>query len=255
MSQAKLLALICVLGALTLGAHWLALSKSPADRTADRSADQTADPPYRYFPAPAATGLIRVLGASRLAADFYWLGFIQYAGDPARRRQDHFQLADEYLNAVTQLDPHFIQPYAFAAFTVGADANRPDLAAELIERGIKENPGNWYLPYLAGINQFLYANNDQSAARYYALAASLPGAPQYIGEQAGILASGAPSFLSRARTLESVSAHEKDPLVREQILRQAITAWQEVLRRAPNQAYRQAAQDALARLASPAVSN
>lgn len=221
--------------------HWLAFRQ------------QAESEPYQlsvYFPSPAASDLLRVAGAGRLAADIYWLAFIQYAGDSQRRQVDHWQLADDYLKTVTQFDPHFVQPYWFAAFTVGADEKRPDLAAEIIEQGINRNPGNWYLPYIAGINQFLYANNDRVAARYYTLASSLPGAPPYIGDQAGILASGAPSYLSRARALETACAHENDPVVKEKALQAAASAWKEVLRLAPNDAYREAARSALGRLPS-----
>ncbi len=243
----KLPALIVALAVVTAGAHWLMLRQAPID--AGKSSIMGA----AYFPSAEIATVINAAGGSRLWADLYWLAFIQYAGDAAERREDHWQLADEYLNTVTQLDPHFIQPYWFAAFTVGADEKRPDLAAQIIERGIKNNPDNWYLQYIAGCNQYIYANNDRAAARYYTKAASLPGAPAYIGAQAQILASGAPSYLNKARALEAVSSHEADPVVREKAWLEAIAAWKQVMQLSPNQEYRQAAQEALLRLSSPAA--
>lgn len=243
----KLPAVIGALAVVTVGAHWLLLQQAPVG-AGSRSATGTG-----YFPSAEIATAISAAGGSRLWADLYWLAFIQYAGDAAERREDHFQWADEYLNTVTQLDPHFIQPYWFAAFTVGADEKRPDLAAQIIERGIKNNPDNWYLQYIAGCNQYIYANNDRAAASYYTKAASLPGAPAYIGAQAQILASGAPSYLNKARALEAVSSHEADPVVREKAWHEAIAAWKQVMQLSPVQEYRQAAQEALLRLSSPAA--
>src|SRR5690242_3947196 len=83
------------------------------------------------------------LGHEQLAADLYWLRFIQYIGDGAARRTDRYESAYDYLNLVTTLDPRFTQPYWFAAFVVGSEMKRPDLAQILIERGIQANQNNW----------------------------------------------------------------------------------------------------------------
>lgn len=192
--------------------------------------------------------VLRPAGFNRLEADLYWLAFIQYAGDATARRVDKWRQAEPFANVITAFDPHFVQAYWFTAFTVGADQGRPDLAAQIIQRGIKANPGNWYLPYIAGINQFLYAHNDQEAAQYYQQAAALPGAPQYIAEQAQILKSGAPSLVSAARALESIYRNAKEPLVSERARRESILKWQQVANAAPNQEYRKAAREALTRL-------
>lgn len=200
------------------------------------------------LPGRTAIKLAKPAGFNRLEADLYWLAFIQYAGDAQARRADKWSQADKFVDVITALDPQFVQAYWFAAFTVGADQGRPDLAAEIIKRGIDANPGNWYLPYIAGINQFLYAHNDREAAKYYEQAAALPGAPQYIAEQAQILRSGAPGLVNAARTLESIYRHAKEPLVSERARRDAILKWQQVAKAAPNNAYRDAARAALTRL-------
>jgi hypothetical protein len=59
--------------------------------------------------------------------------------------------------------------------------------------------------------------------------------------------------LNKARALEAVSSHEADPVVREKAWREAIAAWKQVMQLSPNQEYRQAAQEALLRLSSPAA--
>lgn len=232
-----------ILGALIVGSHIWA---DHVMRSASASVPDITGAPT--LPTPGQIKMLKAAGLGRSSADLYWLSFIQYAGNSAARRTDHWQFADDYLNVVTELDPHFLQPYWFAAFTVGAEQGRPDLATHIIERGIANNPGNWYLPYIAGINQFIYAKNDRLAAKYYDMAASMPGAPKYIVEQAQILQSGAPSLLSEARALENAALYADNVLVKDRARRAAIAKWQAVLLAAPNDAYKQAAKDALLRL-------
>jgi hypothetical protein len=233
-------------------AIWLALSVLIVG--AHLAADQVLRSPSAkstrsvWLPDKAQIKLIKAAGFGRITADVLWLSFIQYAGDTPARRADKWGLCDDYLNVITEVDPHFLQPYWFAAFIVGAEEGRPDLATRIIEQGIASNPGNWYLPYIAGINQFIYAKNDRLAGKYYELAASMPGAPKYIVEQAHIMQSGAPGLLSEARALESASQHAGNPLVKDKARRAALAKWQDVLLAAPNQAYKQAAKEAIARL-------
>ncbi|HEY9868395.1 MAG TPA: hypothetical protein V6D08_04465, partial [Candidatus Obscuribacterales bacterium] len=133
------------------------------------------------------------LGYEQLLADCWWLAFIQYYGDTRERVKDRYRHAYAYLDLITRLDPKFTQPYWFAAFAVGGDMKRPDMAARLIERGLNANQDNWYLPFIAGINQYLFAGNDVEAAKYYRRAARYPDAPAWLGRQADILEARVPS--------------------------------------------------------------
>lgn len=238
------------------GAIWLGLLIAVvglhqlADR-AERSATTTSGAgKSAVFPSLPLIENVRLLGWNRAVADFYWLAFVQYAGDGKARREDKWKYAGDYLNVITAFDPQFVTAYWYAAFTVGADQRRPELAALLLDRGIAANPNNWYLPYIAAVNQLLYAHDDKSALMYDDMAASMPGAPAYISEQAKILRSGAAASLVKARAWQSIYDHCADPQVASRAYAAAVDAWLEVLDTAPTADYRQAAQQALTRLRS-----
>jgi hypothetical protein len=129
------------------------------------------------------------LGFDDLLADIYWLEFVQYVGDIPARQTDDSARAQGFIETVTLLAPQFIEPYYFASFIVGAEQKRPDAARAIIERGISANPDNWYLPFIAGFNQYLNAHDYAGAACYYKRAALCSGAPNWLARQAELLQS------------------------------------------------------------------
>ncbi len=188
------------------------------------------------------------LGNEQLAADIYWLRFVQYIGDGDARRRDKYESAYEYLDLVTSLDPRFTQPYWFAAFTVGAEMKRPDLAQKLIERGIQANQNNWYLPFIAGINQYLFAHNETAAAKYYRLASKFPDAPKWLGRQAEILQAKIPSLVKEVNTWDTIYRNSTDPLVKERAKERLAATWMRVFKVSPSEEIRKKARTALAEL-------
>jgi hypothetical protein len=188
------------------------------------------------------------LGNDQLAADLYWLRFIQYIGDTDSRQIDRYSRAYSYLNLVTSLDPRFTQPYWFAAFVVGAEMKRPDLAQKLIERGIQANQNNWYLPFIAGINQYLFAHNETAAANYYRLAAKFPDSPKWLGRQAEILQAKIPSLVKEVNTWDTIYRTSTDQLVKERAKERLAATWMRVFNVSPSEEIRKKARKALAEL-------
>lgn len=188
------------------------------------------------------------LGHEQLTADIYWLRFIQYIGDGAARQADRYASAYEYLDIVTSLDPRFTQPYWFAAFVVGSEMKRPDLAQKLIERGIQANQNNWYLPFIAGINQYLFAHNEAAAASYYKLAAKFPDSPKWLGRQAEILKAKIPSLVKEVNTWDTIYRTSTDQLVRERAKERLAATWMRIFRLSPSEEIRKRARKALAEL-------
>ena len=185
-------------------------------------------------PLPDPQGIKRLsLGYDALIADLYWLAFIQYVGDTKSRSNDHFQQAYSYLDLITTLDPRFVEAYYFAAFTVGADYGRPDLADKLIHRGLRYNPGNWYLPFIAGINQYLYAHNDKAAAQYYRLAATYPAAPGWLSRQAEILDKEIPSVIKQINTWNNIYISTEPGQIQDKARQKLVSLWLQVLQQSP----------------------
>jgi hypothetical protein len=100
------------------------------------------------------------LGFNGLLADWYWLGALQYIGrklesaadGPLSLAQsvelDRLKAVDprvlvQYFEMITTLDPRFTGVYEFAAVVL--PAVDPDAAVTIVEKGIREDPNEWYL--------------------------------------------------------------------------------------------------------------
>jgi len=200
----------------------------------------------------ASTAKACALGYDQLLADWYWLAFVQYIGDPAARDKDHYAAADQYLQLIVDLDPGFIKAYWFASFIIGSERQRSDRATKFIDRGIQANPNNWYLPFIAGINQYLNARNDTAAAKYYKMAAKFPDAPQWLARQAAILEAGIPSIIKEINIWDSIYHSATDEMVKEKARARLIALWVQVYKSATTDTIRKRARDSLSTLgASP----
>lgn len=188
------------------------------------------------------------LGFDRLVADYFWLSFIGYLGDSEKRKHDHFALAERYIDLIIALDPQFIEAYWFAAFTVGGDMHDPDRAARILEIGIENNPENWYLPFIAGMNQYLYAGDELAAARFYRIASKYPGAPDWFVRQAQIMENKAPRLVKEANSWLNIYNAAENDAVRERAMNTCIRLWVQVYKTAPNDEYRQKAREVLGRI-------
>lgn len=175
---------------------------------------------------------LAALGFDDLVFDWYWLSFIQYIGDQKHRQLDHSADAGRYLELLTALDPHFVPAYYFAAITLG-EQNQSSVAAKIIDRGICANPDNWLLPYIAGINQFLFAHDEKRAARYYEMAAKFPQAPDWLERQSKILEAKIPSTVKEVNVWDSVYRSSTDPEVKQKALEKLILLWVKVYKTAP----------------------
>lgn len=199
------------------------------------------------IPSAQAVRLVS-LGYEQLLADFYWLQFVSYVGDVTQRKMDRYALAVKYLDLITELDPHFTQAYWFAAIVVGGDAANPKRAAEIIDRGIEANPDNWYLPFIAGVNQYLFANDQVAAAKYYRMASKFPHAPNWLERQADILETEAPRLVKEAHIWSNIYDSAQDKRVKDRARDKAIWLWVQVFKSAPNETFRDKARTALRRL-------
>lgn len=186
-----------------------------------------------------------LLSDKRLSSDVYWLAFIQYIGNSEKKQTD---VVYKLLDRTTSLDPQFVQPYYFAAFTLGSELKRPDLAQRLIERGIHANQNDWCLPFIAGINQYLFAHNEGAAANYYRLAAKFPDAPKWLGRQAEILQAKIPSLVKEVNTWDTIYRTSTDLLVKERAKERLAATWMRVFKVSSSEEIRKKARKALAEL-------
>src|SRR5262244_3538543 len=134
------------------------------------------------------------LGLDALVADVYWIRTVQYfgrklidSGQPlsdAAARNIRMDLLGPLLNIVVTLDPHRIPAYRFGAiFLPDKD---PELAVDLLERGIRDNPDEWRLYQDLG---FIYwhLGNYEEAAQVYERGSRIPGSAWWMGDLAGLM--------------------------------------------------------------------
>jgi hypothetical protein len=121
------------------------------------------------FRSPAAIGKIS-LGYNSLLADIYWTRAVQYYGGQLAAENFHFPLLWPMLDISTTLDPKLLPAYHFGAIFLSEPnlgANRPDLAVQLVKRGISANPERWGLYSDLGFLEYWYFRDYHAAAKAY----------------------------------------------------------------------------------------
>src|ERR1700730_15593783 len=107
-----------------------------------------------------------------LVADIYWTRVVQYFGNKHAGQQLDLRLLWPLLDLTTTLDPNLMPVYHFGSMFLSdappRGAGRPDLAVELIERGIRANPHQWRLYYDLGfVYYFDKKDYPKAAAAFY----------------------------------------------------------------------------------------
>ncbi|MBX3283225.1 MAG: hypothetical protein KF756_12180 [Acidobacteria bacterium] len=115
-----------------------------------------------------------LLGADSLVADWFWMRSLQYIGDKVVNSKEDLQLDDlrnlnprllyPMLDSATDLDPHFIAPYAYGAMVLPAIDGEQAIA--ITKKGIENNPKEWRLYQHLGYIYWRAKLYDQAAAAY-----------------------------------------------------------------------------------------
>lgn len=131
------------------------------------------------------------LGFNGLAADWYWLRSLQYVGRKSLAHEGTISLDDmsalgikslgPMLEHATTLDPRFLAAYEFGAVVLPAIDR--DAAVRLLEKGVRENPGEWRLYHNLGYIHW-QAGRYREAGEAYSAGARIAGAPAWMGAMA-----------------------------------------------------------------------
>jgi hypothetical protein len=153
------------------------------DRTYSRDDQQTRSVLYvRSGPA-----LKRVaLEYDALAADVYWIRAIQYYGGNrlSETGRKKYELLYPMLDIATSLDPFFTIAYRFGAIFLSegypGGPGRPDQAITLLRKGIAAQPTKWQYYHDIAFVYYWQLRDMEAAARWFRLAATQPGAPNWL---------------------------------------------------------------------------
>lgn len=146
------------------------LSRQEAARTAG-AAHAT---PLMYLPSGR---YLRVasLGFDAILADVLFLWSIQYYSNyDIVDRYDYLERI--YTDVITELDPHYLDPYLVGAMIMTSEARRPEAALRLLDKGIRNNPAGWILPFEAGYTAYQDLKDYARAGQYFEIAAKSPDA-------------------------------------------------------------------------------
>jgi hypothetical protein len=152
-----------------------------------------------YVTSPRAAQRL-ALAYPALAADAYWIRAIQYYGGTKQRLEKEsvgapppflsndpsvaYPMLHPLLNLTTSLDPRFNVAYRFGAVFLAESypkgPGRPDLAIELLEKGLRERPDKWEYMEDIGFVHYWYTHDYRAASEWFAKAGDAPGAPWWL---------------------------------------------------------------------------
>jgi tetratricopeptide (TPR) repeat protein len=160
------------------------------------------------------------LGFDGLMTDVYWIRTLLYFGEEFERQRvskqyfdvGRLKLLQPLLDITVDLDPKHVGAYRFGAvFLPDIDA---DAAIRFVERGIRNNPGEWRLYQDLGFAQWR-RGRFREAAEAYARGSVLPGAPAWMRTMPALmLAKGGERETARAMFL-LLYEESDDPFIKQ----------------------------------------
>lgn len=120
-----------------------------------------------------------LLGYHHLGADMLWLRTLQVLGKK-RNSADDYAWIYHAIDVITTLDPQYAYAYYVGGVVLTNLADRVDLSNRLLEKGNRENPNEWNLPFLIGYNHYFVLGDAAKGAEYIGRAARTTGAPSFL---------------------------------------------------------------------------
>jgi hypothetical protein len=116
------------------------------------------------------------LGFRNLIAGWTFMQFLQYFGNQEARGRTGYALTPEYFRLIVDKDPRYLTPYFYLSPANTLYAGRPDITIELLSQGLEAytpelHPDGYYLWIYKGVDQLLFLNQPQEAAKSYTMAA------------------------------------------------------------------------------------
>jgi tetratricopeptide (TPR) repeat protein len=150
-----------------------------------------------------------------LMADFYWTRVVQFYGNKHVRGNANLQGLWPLLDITTTLDPHLLVAYRFGAMFLSqkapSGAGRPDLAVQLIQRGIQANPDYWRFYQDLGFVYYFDMKNYSKASAAFLEGSKIPGAQLWMKVMAAKIAAEGESYATSMFLWNDVYTNATDP--------------------------------------------
>jgi len=154
------------------------------------------------------------LGYRQLAADMVWFQAVQYYGGYAKS-QHSLAYFNGLIDIVTDLDPHFVFPYMFAAIVMSQDMGDLDSGIEVLKKGMRANPETAAFPFEIGFLYYISRADETAAQHYFTLASKMPDGGDRARRFAAFVASKAGHVETSIRMWEELASTSKEPYMRE----------------------------------------
>ena len=82
------------------------------------------------------------------------------------------------MDLVTDLDPKYREAYLMSGMGLIHNFSDANLALPILKKGIEANPDSWELPYWYAYDNYFYLDDNETASKYFMMAAQKPDAPK-----------------------------------------------------------------------------
>ncbi|MGA2509860.1 MAG: hypothetical protein ABSG27_06475 [Candidatus Acidiferrales bacterium] len=159
------------------------------------------------------------LGYDALVADIYWTRAVQYYGTRVGTEGATFGSLWPMLDICTTLDPKLVVAYRFGAIFLSepgeGGAGRPDLAIELVKRGIAANPTEWHLNTDLGFLYYWRMRDYHASSVAYLEGSKNPKAPPWLKIMAARVEEKGGSLETSRMIWSEIYDGTRDPTIRD----------------------------------------
>ncbi|MEL4897206.1 hypothetical protein [Crocosphaera sp. Alani8] len=119
-------------------------------------------------------------GYGNIAADWFYLRFIQYFGDGEARKHTGYPLSPDYFQLVVENDPSFVDANLRLSVSTSLFAGLPQKSVQLLEKSLENTPSKivsplyhpYYLWVYKGVDELLFLGDVEAAKHSNTMAAN-----------------------------------------------------------------------------------
>jgi tetratricopeptide (TPR) repeat protein len=158
-------------------------------------------------------------GQRLLLADFYWLSTVMYVGEAMLAPDRGWEALHPLGEIVTDLAPRFGYAYQVVGSNLSGRANQVERSNRILEKGMRNVPDRWSLPFLYGFNKFFYEHDYATAAEYVRRAGEIGKRPHLalLAANLSLVANQADEYPAAIAFLELNLQQADTPEMREQL--------------------------------------
>lgn len=157
-------------------------------------------------------------------ADLYWLRTVMYIGEATIAPERGWAALLPLGEIVTDLDPRYGYAYQVVGSNLSGLAHRVGESDRILEKGMRNVPDRWSLPFLYAFNKFFYEGDFATAAAYAQRAAEVGKRPQLtlLAANLALVANSDDQYRSALSILEISIQQAETPELREQLRQRVV---------------------------------